>query len=465
MTSPDDLTSEYELSELSNPDHGGMQADRQSAPAISDTTRYTATNGETIILTRFSQRDSPIDLELGPHENVLEQTGGSVEDTIAGAWDHSKRWRKYWKIGHFIERSVVHYLGFLIVCWELQGYLTLEDPGGEEAIRASTRTRRIIFIVIPLAVYFGYGVFTCCRHLRLPGKISQVWHSRATTRPENAREQGTGSSTATAHQQQPRDVQNENRGNLRRRLPRERPLAQVPKEKLSLHKAVMSGDEKKVKHLLEQGIEPDATDSEGQTALSSAAMLGFEPIVKLLVEREDVNADSKDRWDRTPLLWAATEEHDQIVELLVERKDVNADAKDRFGRTSLFFAALRGHKQIVELLVEREDVNADMKDNDSQTPLFFAVAGGHQQIVELLVERKDVNANAKDSWGRTPLIWAVKEGQKEIVELLLEREDVNLHTQNEDGNTPLSIAQKKGYEEIAKILEDKGAVMNAKKQL
>ena len=438
MTSPNEPAGEHELSVLSNPAYGSSHSHRQSTPAISDTTRYTATNGETIILTRFSQRDSPIDLELGPHENAREQTGGPVRGIIDVAWDPTKRWRKYWKIGHFIEHTPFRYLEFLILCWELHAYLTREDPDGEEAIRASTRTRRIIFIVIPLVVYFGIGVFDYCRHLRLPSNISRVWRSRATTRPENAREQDTGSSTATAYQQQPvshdsnRDVQNDNRGNVRRRLPRERPLAQVPEEKPPLHKAVISGDENKVKHLLEQGIKPDATDSYGRTALLIAAMHGDKPMVELLVERKDVDVDKKDYGGQTPLLVAAEQGQEQIFELLVERKDVNADTKDCFGRTPLSLAARYGHKQIVELLVEREDVNADTKE---------------------------------DGDGRTPLLVAAMYGHKQIVQLLVEREGVDLHTQDNNGDTPLSSAKRRGYGEIFKILEDKGAVMNAKKQL
>jgi hypothetical protein len=42
-----------------------------------------------------------------------------------------------------------------------------------------------------------------------------------------------------------------------------------------------------------------------RTPLSWAAIEGYERVVKLLVERDDVEADSKDKWGRTPLSWAA----------------------------------------------------------------------------------------------------------------------------------------------------------------
>ena len=42
-------------------------------------------------------------------------------------------------------------------------------------------------------------------------------------------------------------------------------------------------------------------------------------VVKLLVERDDVEADSKDMRGRTLLLWAAKNRHEAMVGMLVEK--------------------------------------------------------------------------------------------------------------------------------------------------
>lgn len=73
-----------------------------------------------------------------------------------------------------------------------------------------------------------------------------------------------------------------------------------------------------------------------------------------------------------------------MVKLLAERDDVDANSKDNRGRTPLRMAARRGHEAVVKLLVERNDVDADSKDNDGQTPLSTAVWGGHGTVVKLL---------------------------------------------------------------------------------
>ena len=63
-------------------------------------------------------------------------------------------------------------------------------------------------------------------------------------------------------------------------------------------------------------IGADSRDEYGRTPLSLVAEKGHEAVVRLLVERDDVEADSKDLSDRTPLLRAVKEGHDSIVMLL-----------------------------------------------------------------------------------------------------------------------------------------------------
>ena len=151
----------------------------------------------------------------------------------------------------------------------------------------------------------------------------------------------------------------------------------------------------------------NAGDCTGMTALTWAAGRGHEEIVKMLLQREDVNPNQADtQYDRTPLSWAAYRGHGAIVKMLLEREDVNPDQPDtKSGRTLLSWAAENGHDGITKMLLEREDVNPDQPDTESgRTPLWWAARSGHDGIVRMLLEREHVNPDQSHTkYGRKPL--------------------------------------------------------------
>ena len=221
--------------------------------------------------------------------------------------------------------------------------------------------------------------------------------------------------------------------------------------------AVRRGNEGVLKVLLERGNVNRVDTKYGRTPLSWAAYEGNEAVVKVLVEREDVNPNHADtQYGRTPLSWAAEFGHEGVAKILLEREDVNpnhADTKDGF--TPLHAAAYEGNEGVVKMLLEREDVNPNHANTKyGLTPLFAAAHEGHEGVVKMLLEREDVNPNHADTkHGRTPLSWAAYKGNDWIVKALLQREDVNPnHADTKNGQTPLSRAAYEGNEVIVKIL-------------
>ena len=226
-----------------------------------------------------------------------------------------------------------------------------------------------------------------------------------------------------------------------------------------LSQAAGGGHEAVVKLLVERGdVEADSKDKYGWTPLSRAARHGHEAVVKLLVERSDVAADPKDDNGRTPLSWAADGGHEAVVKLLVDQGDVEADPKDISGRTPLLYAAWYGHEAVVKLLVERGDVEADSKDDEGRTPLSRAAEGGHEAVVKLLIERGDVDADSKDKYGQTPLSRAAGRGHEAMAKLLVERGDVEADSKDRYGRTPLSRAAEGGHKAVVKLLVERSDV-------
>ena len=179
-------------------------------------------------------------------------------------------------------------------------------------------------------------------------------------------------------------------------------------------------------------VNPDSTCESGRTPLSRAAENGHEGVVKLLLERNDVNHNTPDmKYGQTPLAWAAKKGHEGVVKLLLEQKAVNPNTPDtKYGQTPLWWAAANGNEAMAKLLLGRKDVSPDTPDTKfGLTPLLWAAVTGHEGILKLLLGREDVNPDTPDTkHGQTPLSWAAEKGHEGIVKLLLGRKDVNPNT-------------------------------------
>ena len=201
----------------------------------------------------------------------------------------------------------------------------------------------------------------------------------------------------------------------------------------------------------------NATDCTGNTALTWAAMKGHKGIVKMLLERKDVNPDQPGtKYGQTPLLWAVENGREGVVKMLLERKDVNPNQPEtEYGRTPLWCAVENGRKGVVKMLLERKDVNPDRPDTKyGRTPLSHAAGNGHEGVVKMLLERKDVNPDQPDTrYGGTPLLWAAENGHEGIVKMLFERGNVNPDQPDPKyGRTPLSRAAGHGHSGVVKML-------------
>ncbi|KAI9792977.1 MAG: hypothetical protein M1816_001299 [Peltula sp. TS41687] len=232
-----------------------------------------------------------------------------------------------------------------------------------------------------------------------------------------------------------------------------------------LHIAVGLGLKVIVQDLLKMGSNPCKLDRNGRTPLSWAAERGHEAVIKLLLDRDDIDVNSKSQFDRTPLSHAAERGHEAAVKLLLGREDVEADSRDEHDRTPLFYAAQGGHEAVVKLLLGREDVEADSRDEHDRTPLFYAAGGGHEAVVKLLLGREDVEADSRDEHDRTPLFCAARSGHEAVVKLLLGREDVEADSRDKGKRTPLFCAAEGGHEAVVKLLLDRDDIdVNVKSQ-
>jgi len=231
-----------------------------------------------------------------------------------------------------------------------------------------------------------------------------------------------------------------------------------PKGFTGLHAVAFLGIVEIVPAVLEmKEWDVNAADCMGNTALTWATRRGKGEVVKVLLEREDIDPNVADIQDgRTPLTLAAENGHVGLVKILLERQDTNPNTVDtEYGRTPLSWAAWRGHEKVAKILLKREDIDPNTADTqDGRTPLTLAAESGHEGLVKILLERQDTNPNTADTkYGRTPLSWATRRGYEKVAKMLLEREDIDPNVADtQDGHTPLTLAAESGHEGLVKIL-------------
>ncbi len=153
--------------------------------------------------------------------------------------------------------------------------------------------------------------------------------------------------------------------------------------------------------------------------IAEAASKGDREAVRALIKKGlDVNAAQGD--GTTALHWAAMKGDAELTQLLIYA-GANLRATTRIGAyTPLFLAARGGHFDVVSALVA---AGADVKTATANgtTPLMIAAAAGDTKTVTTLVENgSDVNARERYS-GETPLMFAAGFNRAEAAKLLLAR--------------------------------------------
>ncbi|KAK2772638.1 hypothetical protein FQN53_004485 [Emmonsiellopsis sp. PD_33] len=153
-----------------------------------------------------------------------------------------------------------------------------------------------------------------------------------------------------------------------------------------------------------------------------------------------------------PLIAAIEGGHENIVKLLLDRQDVDVNAMNFVRQTPISKAILSGHENMVKLLLKHKDINVNSINGVRGTPLITALRSGSENIVKLLLEFKDVDPNCKDGPGRTPLHIAAMEGRENIVKLLLGHGDIDVNSRDLEEMTPFLRAAAKGHKDIMDLL-------------
>ncbi len=230
--------------------------------------------------------------------------------------------------------------------------------------------------------------------------------------------------------------------------PDERALARLERENIpfTVEDFVASAgrnDTEAVDLFLTAGMDADAFNIEGYTALMMAAEQGNAETTNLLLER-GANPDAQGLEGITALMQAAFHNRAEVVEILLEAKADTRPTDDK-GWSAITKAANQGHARVVGLLTPH---SADQQ----ARALAIAARVGHLEVVEALLDNgTEVDATDRDE--KTALIHAATAGNEDIARYLLQKGADPLKADRE-GHTAAAYARHRFHPQLALLLQN-----------
>jgi len=246
--------------------------------------------------------------------------------------------------------------------------------------------------------------------------------------------------------------------------------------------AVRARNVERVRALLAERVDVNATQGDGATALHWAVHLDDLSLVDTLI-RAGARADAADDTGATPLYLACVNRNaDAVSRLLAAGANPNAALVS--GETVLMTCARAGEAGAVRALLARGATVNAKESSHNQTALMWAAAGSHPRVVQALLERgADVRARSREytqtvtsevtqragreelnytvpRGGSTALLFAARSGDAESARLLVAA-GADVNEALPDGATALIVAAHSGHRQAALALLDKGANPNA----
>ena len=201
--------------------------------------------------------------------------------------------------------------------------------------------------------------------------------------------------------------------------------------------------------MIQEGCDPNATNSNGQTPFHVCCMNQENPdITQHLITNYGSDPNQKTKAGNTGLHYASQKGYLALVKHLVQVQKCDPSGKNNAGFTSLHFASQKGHLQIVKYLVGDFNWSTDIRKvaeckcdatattNKGFTPLHLACLNGHIEVAKYIVDELKCSAERADLNENTPLHMASQNGHLDIVQYLTSEKGCSPHCQNKNSDTP-----------------------------
>ena len=228
----------------------------------------------------------------------------------------------------------------------------------------------------------------------------------------------------------------------------------------SFHVAAMYSSVDVVRILLNAGCNPHHRDTNGHTAVMSAAKGGNTAMCELLLSLGVNHTDIRKDTGESAAHFAAQNGHTEILKVLsrdVAGRDMLFTWTDHAGFTPLHYACMMGHSDAVRFLVR-----SAMYATKGITPSHCAARFGRKAVLEILSGEDDAEA-LKDANEAGPLHYAAYYGHTASVKYLCKACDTDW--QDIRGDTALHKACFQGHVSVCTALLAAGSTINTPNRL
>merc|ERR1712195_260532 len=194
--------------------------------------------------------------------------------------------------------------------------------------------------------------------------------------------------------------------------------------------------------------------AELESGLRNAANTGnAEAVTALLTVAPGLNVNAADGAGNTALTIAAMRGHTETITTLLAAPGLVVNTAEGDGWTALMQAAARGYTKTVTALLAAPDLDVNAENGSGQTAVMMAAGFGHSEAVTALLAAPGLDVNAENGSGQTALMLAAGFGHTEAVTALMTVPGLDVNAANEDGTTALILAVARGHGETAMALQ------------
>ncbi|XP_059487078.1 ankyrin repeat and death domain-containing protein 1A-like isoform X2 [Neocloeon triangulifer] len=219
-------------------------------------------------------------------------------------------------------------------------------------------------------------------------------------------------------------------------------------QQTALFHAAHNGHHDVVKRLIEAGARYNLKNKTGKTPLHAASEKGHVEVLELLLLQENLERDEQDEDGNTALHVAADNQQTLAVQTLLEA-GCPPDTENKKGYTALHLASSKGCRCIIDYLLQH-GASIDYRCKEGNTALHVSCLANELETTELLMN-KGADVNALNNVRQSAIHIAAEKGFQDLCKLLI-NSGANIEQKEEGGRTPLYIAARGSFTTIVDMI-------------